>query len=90
VGSNPPTFYAYLTKWPDGLTGWLGTVSPCRAAVWPSIRGGVVWDVDVVAQRGDRLILNRCERFFVKKMTWHLEQFLYVNKVSEGERIGIR
>jgi hypothetical protein len=50
----------------------------------------VVWDVDVVAQRGDRLILNRCERFFVKKMTWHLEQFLYVNKVSEGERIGIR
>jgi hypothetical protein len=52
------TFYA-ITKWPDGLTGWLGTVTmpacrawaraagQCRATVWPSICEGVVWDVEV-------------------------------------------
>jgi hypothetical protein len=40
VGSNPTsctaflTFYADLTKWPDGLTGWLGTVSKPACHAW--------------------------------------------------------
>jgi hypothetical protein len=59
------TFYTDLTQWPDGLMGQSGTVSrpaclgrsfgpraSCRAAVWSSICGGVVWDVEVGCAEG--------------------------------------
>jgi hypothetical protein len=59
------TFYDNLTKWTDGLTGGptrsagrscgpraSSLAGPCRATVWASICGGLVWDVEVGCAEG--------------------------------------
>jgi hypothetical protein len=44
-----------------------GLEDPCQVVVWSSICIGVVWNVEVgCAEETSRLILNRCERLFVK------------------------